>query len=67
MITLTVIIRDEGPVRHLNEPVAYRTVQIALTHEQERQVQFRHPHEAISHCFLEPTGACPCGAREARR
>ena len=51
---LTVIIRDEGPVMHLNEPVAYRSVQIILTPEQARIVRLRHKNEAVSSCFLEP-------------
>lgn len=52
-LKLTVIIRDEAPVRWLNEPVALRSVTIELTPEQQAQLAFRSDDEAISHAFLE--------------
>ena len=51
-LTLTVIIRDESPMRGLNEPCTYRAVQIALTQEQEEAIRLRHDDEAISTSFL---------------
>ena len=50
---LTVIIRDESPVIHLNEPVSFRTVQIVLTKEQVEKLEFLHREENISMCFIE--------------
>ena len=51
---LTVIIRDENPVRYLNEPVRHRSVQVILTREQCDALLLRHDGEAISHAFIEP-------------
>lgn len=56
---LTVIIRDEAPVRHLNEPCSYRSVHIELTAEQREMLVRRHDDESYSHCFLEPPEAQP--------
>lgn len=58
---LTVIIRDEGPLIHLNEPVCLRSVRIELTQEQLEKLRVKHTYtingqecyESISHCFLE--------------
>lgn len=60
-LKLTVIIRDEGPLVHMNEPVALRSVDIDLTTEQLQQLEMRHTHtvagvrhyESVSHCFLQ--------------
>jgi hypothetical protein len=49
---LTVIIRDEFPVRLLNEPCTYRTVHLPLTPEQMALIAVGND-EAISHCFIE--------------
>lgn len=53
-MTLTVIIRDDGPLLYLNEPVAHRSVRIELTAEQVAALVLRHKNEAIGQCFIEP-------------
>jgi hypothetical protein len=52
---LTVIIRDQSPFIHLQEPCSYRTVHIVLTEDQIKELIFRHSDECISHSFIEPT------------
>lgn len=52
---LTVVIRDVAPLMHLNEPCAYRTVHIALTEEQQRELALGKT-ESINSCFFELAG-----------
>lgn len=60
--TLTVIIRNDGPVIHCGDSPSYRSVQIQLTDAQRRQLALGwagrsagHDHwEAVSQCFIEP-------------
>jgi hypothetical protein len=51
-VKLTVIVRDESPVRYVNEPPTYRTVHIGLTDEQLRLLTLAE-NEAIQTAFLE--------------
>lgn len=59
--SLTVIIRDDSPLIHLNEPCALRRVTITLTDEQRHQLRLaslgsRHgqiSYEEVSTAFLE--------------
>lgn len=55
---LTVVIRDEGPLRHLNEPCTYRTVQLDLTPAQVSALR-RSAEEAISLVYLESESTPP--------
>ena len=50
---LTVIMRDCGPLIHMNEPVAHRTVVIELTPHQSMKLKLKYTHEEIGLCFLE--------------
>lgn len=52
---LTVVIRDEAPLRFLNEPLSFRTVQIALTDAQARMIELRDENEAVQMVILEPS------------
>ena len=49
---LTVIIRDERPFIHLQEPCKYRTVHIELTNEQIDKLNMREG-EDFCHAFFE--------------
>lgn len=59
---LTVIIRDEGPFVHMQQPPVLRSVRITLTPEQVQQLALYYCHgvgkdlfhEVVSHCFIEP-------------
>jgi hypothetical protein len=63
---LTVIIRDIGPLIHLQEPPTHRSVQITLTDEQRTALALQWTgsncgvdhYEEIGQCFIEP-GARP--------
>ena len=50
---LTVIIRDEEPFIHLQEPCRYRTVHIELTEEQVSALR-TNGDEQVGQCFIEP-------------
>ena len=58
---MTVVIRDESPLIHLNEPVSHRTVKILLTEEQRKALELRQVginmgspiYESYSMCILE--------------
>lgn len=58
---LTIIIRDNSPAVHLNEPVSFRRVTIELTEDQAKQLEMKPTHsngmnqyfEETSHAFLE--------------
>lgn len=60
-LSLIVIIRDESPLLHLNEPVSHRTIKIRLTEEQHEALKLRQIgtdrgapiFEAYSMCILE--------------
>lgn len=60
--TLTVIIRDDGPMAVANDAPTYRSVRIKLTQEQREQLKLHQTwrsggvfhHETISRCFIEP-------------
>lgn len=56
-LRLTVVIRDEAPVRHLNEPCTYRSVHVVLTAEQIDLLTLRHADEFVATSFLEPADA----------
>ena len=59
--TLTVIIRDDGPFVHMQEPCTYRTVHIELTDNQLEKLKLLNTYqvcgtdgyESICKCFLE--------------
>lgn len=59
---LTVIIRDPSNFIHLQEPCTFRSVQIKLNAEQQKQIALQQRgincgkvyYEEISHCFFEP-------------
>lgn len=61
MKILTVIMADFGAFSCAQEPVQHRTIHIALTSEQLKQLQPHYTHttggekhyESISHCFIE--------------
>jgi len=61
---LTVIMRDDSPMIFYQEPVRHRTVHIALTPGQQRQLEpritgtngGREIREEIAMCFLEEEG-----------
>lgn len=53
-MTITVIVRNEYPLRYLNEPATYRSVRLELTPEQAAQLRLRHADEVIGQCFVEP-------------
>lgn len=50
---LTVVIRDDTPFIHLQEPPGFRTVDIKLTPEQMALLEL-HENEDISKFILEP-------------
>lgn len=52
---LTVIIRDESPLRYVNEPPTYRTVHVPLTLDQIAMLALGE-NEAINNSFLERGG-----------
>lgn len=59
--TLTVILRDASPMRHLQDPPIYRTVHIRLTDEQIDALDLHLTdtcgtttfHETVAQAFLE--------------
>lgn len=51
-VMLTVVIRDETPVRYVNEPPTYRTVHVVLTPEQLALLALDE-NENIGTVFLE--------------
>ena len=59
---LTVVIRDDSPFVHMQEPVRHRTVRIELTDAQIEQLRMRQTgtvmgvpmYEDVAQCFLEP-------------
>ena len=61
---MTVIIRDDGPMIHLNASPQYRTIQFRLTGEQLDQLNLKFVgvnngldhYEEIDRCFIEPGG-----------
>jgi hypothetical protein len=62
-VKLTVVIRDESPFLHLQEPVTHRSVVIWLTEGQLDQLALHCTgriggsdlFESLSQCFLEST------------
>jgi len=60
-VRLTVVIRDESPLIHMQEPVNHRTVHIELTQEQREQLALKcvgraggtDLYEQIASAFLE--------------
>ncbi len=60
--SLTVILRDDGPMIHCGDSPSYRSVQVELTPEQWEQIKPRISYttagtnyfEEISKCFIEP-------------
>jgi uncharacterized coiled-coil protein SlyX len=62
--TLTVVIRDDGPLIFCNDRPTYRSVQIRLTPEQIAAIELRHVgtncgdeiYESISCCFIGEKG-----------
>jgi hypothetical protein len=58
---LTVIIRNDAPLIHLNDPPSHRSVRVELTPEQLDALQLNWAHtssgikhyESVSHAFLE--------------
>ena len=51
--TLTVIVRNEGPMIHCGDSPEYRTVHIHLASDQLELIKLG-PDEWISRCLLEP-------------
>lgn len=59
---VTVIIRNDSPLRHCNDTPQYRTVQLKLTDEQKYQLRLMwtdrvgktNYFESISNMFIEP-------------
>jgi len=59
--TLTVIIRNDGPMIFCGDSPTYRSVSIELTPEQQEQIALRHigtnhgndQWEALSKCWIE--------------
>ena len=59
--TLTVIIRNDGPLVCANSSPTFRSVRLALTEEQAKSLDLRFTHssggdefyESIAQCFLE--------------
>lgn len=50
---LTVVIRDDAPLRYCNDNPTYRSVQIPLADQQMQRLNLRE-NEAVSRCFIEP-------------
>ena len=61
-MTLTVILRDDGPMINCGDSPTYRSVQVELTLEQIERIKPRSTYqvgttdyfEQISKCFIEP-------------
>lgn len=51
-MTLTVLIRDEGPIRFLDMPAGYRTIRFDLTPEQAAQINLA-PDEVLQISVLD--------------
>lgn len=51
--TLTVIVRDDSPMRFANDCPSYRTVVLQLTEEQQKQIVYSSEYEYISRAILE--------------
>lgn len=49
---LTVVVRDESPLRYISQNPIYRSVQIELTEEQKKQIGLKGP-ETIEQAFFE--------------
>ncbi len=53
---LTVVIRDDDPMYNYNSSPTYRSVQLSLTEEQVKAIEFKHDGESIAQSFLEEEG-----------
>lgn len=66
--TLTIIVRNDGPMDYAGDSPTYRSVHIKLTDEQRKQVMLQPTHshgstwffEEVSKCFIERLSSDDC-------